>query len=515
MDTQPVSSGAQPPLVEYFAIEGLYGYRSVAMTAKNAATILIARNGSGKTTLLGALDSFLRGQFGRLAALHFDRVVCRLRGTDELLELSAQDIESLMSVPEIPEFISMARRLGVEPARLLDFLENDFSASKSYNELEDDEVFKQVMSSLSYSFRDAKRTCEKLIDVIRGRVPAVDKIRTAIQRVIKGVEILYLPTYRRIELSLGESVEDSRLSRKRKSIQSRLGLPKRGFFNAEIQFGLSDISERLQELNNRLLFRSNQGYREISAKIINDLLDGTFEREAPALGDRPDKESLALFFSRLKQGPAFPAHFDRVEIPDIDKIYNEGATSLNSDKFLNYFLSKLNSVIQATRSIEGLVEEFVQHCNDYLSAREATTEILGDSATRGVAGDEKRLEIDRMTLQVSVRSVGANRKVPMDSLSSGEKQMISLFAKLYLYDGQKIVLIDEPELSLSIDWQRKILIDVMRAPTCAQMVAITHSPFVFDNDLERFARALDLRVAPALDPGGSEADLFLGTTQDE
>jgi len=68
--------------------------------------------------------------------------------------------------------------------------------------------------------------------------------------------------------------------------------------------------------------------------------------------------------------------------------------------------------------------------------------------------------------------------------------MISLFAKLFLYEKNKIVLIDEPELSLSIDWQRSILVDVITAPLCEQVIAITHSPFVFDNELEPFARSL-------------------------
>ncbi|OUI82220.1 hypothetical protein HK22_13860 [Gluconobacter sp. DsW_056] len=78
----------------------------------------------------------------------------------------------------------------------------------------------------------------------------------------------------------------------------------------------------------------------------------------------------------------------------------------------------------------------------------------------------------------------------LDALSSGEKQMISLFAKMFLYPNKKIVLIDEPELSLSIDWQREILVDVLGAPSCSQVIAITHSPFVFDNDLEPFAGAI-------------------------
>ncbi|KVD26004.1 hypothetical protein WI82_16180 [Burkholderia ubonensis] len=74
--------------------------------------------------------------------------------------------------------------------------------------------------------------------------------------------------------------------------------------------------------------------------------------------------------------------------------------------------------------------------------------------------------------------------------------MISLFARLYLYPGKKIVLIDEPELSLSLDWQRQILPDILKAPLCQQAIAITHSPFIFDNELEPFAGSLKFRVNP-------------------
>src|SRR5690606_16383917 len=100
-------------------------------------------------------------------------------------------------------------------------------------------------------------------------------------------------------------------------------------------------------------------------------------------------------------------------------------------------------------------------------------------------------------LSVSVRSVLSGVKVPLDSLSSGEKQMVSLFAKMFLYPKQKIVLIDEPELSLSLDWQTQILPDILASPTCHQLIAITHSPFVFENALEPFARAIDLKISEA------------------
>lgn len=509
--------GGAVPIVQYFAIEGLYGYRTVSLDASHAATILIAKNGSGKTTLLGALDAFLRGQFGRLANLQFDRIVCRLQGVSSTLFVTSTDIESLMNATEIHEFAVTARRYSIEPAQLLDFIAGDFDPTRRAAEYEDDEVFKKILARHGYLYADAKKACERILELVSRPVPALGEVRAALSVALHETEIVYLPTYRRIELSLGEELDEGRV-RKRPSIQSRLGLPRRALFKTDIQFGLGDISERLRELNHQLLARSNQGYREISAKIINDLIDGTFESGIPAHRNWPDKESLALFFSRLRQhggryGPG--PFFERVEVPDIDKVYNEGATSDTSNQFLNYFLSKLNTVISATRDIEGLVEEFINHCNIYLSARELTTELAGHLGERNVNRDDKKLQIERMNLQVHVMSVASGRKVPMDSLSSGEKQMISLFARLYLYPGKKIVLIDEPELSLSIDWQRRILVDVVNTPSCSQIVAITHSPFVFDNELEPFAKALSLRIDPLPAVDVTLNDLFSEDVGDE
>jgi len=151
-------------------------------------------------------------------------------------------------------------------------------------------------------------------------------------------------------------------------------------------------------------------------------------------------------------------------------------------------------VIEKTRTTETRVLDFVQKCNDYLDSEEASTVLPGEEKPTNY--DAKKLKLDKSTLRVQVTSVHENRAISLDALSSGEKQMISLFAKLYLYEKPKIVLIDEPELSLSIDWQRKILVDVINSPLCEQMVAITHSPFVFDNELERYAGSLQLRLNP-------------------
>ena len=76
-------------------------------------------------------------------------------------------------------------------------------------------------------------------------------------------------------------------------------------------------------------------------------------------------------------------------------------------------------------------------------------------------------------------------------LSSGEKQIVSLFSKLYLESTEKsIVIIDEPELSLSISWQQMLLPDVYRSQNCNCLLTVTHSPFIFDNEFDMDAKEI-------------------------
>ncbi|WP_190311421.1 AAA family ATPase [Rhizobium phaseoli] len=313
--------------------------------------------------------------------------------------------------------------------------------------------------------------------------------------------MVYLPTYRRVELPLLDKEPGLRRPRKKRFFSGH------GLFTGDIQFGLADISAHLRGINEEILYESNRGYRTISANIINELMDGTFDKFTYGDEKLPSKDELQLFLSRLKDGREarmFPVH--DISIPDIANLSAD--LEKPSNKFLIYFLSKLDKVISVTREKEGKVQEFVDSCNKYLSLRDLSTSFPSDSPPEPPAVDSKELKLNRRNLKIHVESVPWGRKIQLDALSSGEKQMISLFAKLYLYSGEKIILVDEPELSLSIDWQRHILIDVLRSPYCKQIIAITHSPFVFDNELEPYARALKVKVdEEALARMSDETDL--------
>lgn len=484
----------QASLVERFEITGLYGYRTISLEAPWAATVLIAKNGSGKTTLLATLDAFLRGQFSRLRELQFNEIRCKLRPIDRELIISHDDIADIFHLDQVQELDSLAKELDFDHDKLFSALESADFIGYRYS---DDKLLDTIMRKVGHNPREADTYRNSIILAAYNRAPRAAEVLRSLKSALNGIEIVYLPTYRRIELPLSQDTRRTslypRFRKMRFSSTSSL-MP------SDIQFGLDDITARLSELNDQIVFESSFKYRNISANIINELIDGTFEN-AQFAEDIPTREELSLFFSRLEEGRR-TGTFREVSVPDFDRIYAQDSQEINENKVLRFFLGKLSEVIAATQSIEARVDEFVERCNRYLSSSDPSTD-LGLKAPSS-ASDSKILRVSRSKLKVHAESLPSGRKIPLNSLSSGEKQMVSLFAKLFLYQRNKIILIDEPELSLSIEWQRHIIPDIVSSPSCQQVIAITHSPFIFDNCLEPFARSLNVCIDTSSLPDSPE-----------
>ena len=109
--------------------------------------------------------------------------------------------------------------------------------------------------------------------------------------------------------------------------------------------------------------------------------------------------------------------------------------------------------------------------------------------------NDKHFDYNQSTLNLEIHLddiyEGERKTIQLTQLSSGEKQIVSLFSKLYLEsDEPSIVIIDEPELSLSIQWQQMLLPDIMRTNNCELLLTVTHSPFVFSNEFDLDAKEI-------------------------
>ena len=81
-------------------------------------------------------------------------------------------------------------------------------------------------------------------------------------------------------------------------------------------------------------------------------------------------------------------------------------------------------------------------------------------------------------------------------LSSGEKQMLVILLTTLVQDNQpSIIFMDEPEISLHFDWQKKLIQYVRELNPNAQIILATHSPAVImEGWLDKVSEVSDLIV---------------------
>jgi len=467
--------------IKRFKISGLYGYKNVEIVFPGQVLILIAGNGSGKTTILNALHAFLRGRFNRLRSLEFASIECEFHSTGELVTLNKSQITALE--PGTSELLStMARAGGISEDQIYDFVASVYDPGKGIRPFIANSVVRTIFDASPWGFDDIEQKLNELHALIGSGIPEdVQLIRDQVARAIDGIEIVYLPTYRRIENPM---LSPASTRRRHRLVRTR-NLPQHGTTLQEqdqINYALNDVEERLAELSDEAERISNWEYRSASATIIDEALEGqpasggTAPEELPL----PDIDSLVRFLSRVSRADA-TALFEvpsreseessKRRVEAIKDLYATGRINHGDLGLLRYFLSRLGPVIEKTKVTEIMLQKFVEACNGYLQS----------------SSDEKKFVYEPNSMRVTVVNNFTNKVVPMNQLSSGETQVISLFARLYLYPRRNLVLIDEPELSLSLDWQRKIIPDMMRSESVEQLLAITHSPFIFENEYDPFA----------------------------
>lgn len=72
----------------------------------------------------------------------------------------------------------------------------------------------------------------------------------------------------------------------------------------------------------------------------------------------------------------------------------------------------------------------------------------------------------------------AAESVSSEALSAGEKQMLSFICYNAFYKNS-VIFIDEPELSLHVDWQRQLYPILQSQNSGNQFIFATHSPFIY------------------------------------
>jgi predicted ATPase len=85
--------------------------------------------------------------------------------------------------------------------------------------------------------------------------------------------------------------------------------------------------------------------------------------------------------------------------------------------------------------------------------------------------------------KLTLRHIKTDVSISWHLLSRGEKTIIYLFFAIYMYkDKVEVFLLDEPEISLHVKWQAKLIKDLSEIASKSQFIIATHSPSLIKNN---------------------------------
>ena len=151
-------------------------------------------------------------------------------------------------------------------------------------------------------------------------------------------------------------------------------------------------------------------------------------------------------------------------ISSIKKLLNKYKTKEKVLFLSNYRQFENHFVIDSVNTIESEVESYINICQSFLHNKK----LIMNKDSKG---------------NIDIKILDEDSIIRENDLSDGEKQILSIFSKLYFKEKKDIILlIDEPEISLNINWQKELIPNIVKSGKCSLIVATTHSPFIFQNE---------------------------------
>jgi predicted ATPase len=439
------------PTIAQITVEGLHDQFDVDINLLPGLNVLYGKNGRGKTTLLHLLANLLELDFQRFSYLQFHKISVKTSTHDHI------------------ELVKDA--VGDPPRLLLNGNSTGFTGANS---------------SLSQA--------------------EIANLRNAL-----GAKPTYLPAFRSIlERTRADSVNYYRSTERRdpdfeelvnREVESikeyqLAGSPVASAYQVrQLQEEAAGIAEKTI-LCRQWFGRFVPVIRYPSVADVEDSLSEEWRRAALETSGREQKmfeETFVKIFriiSGLEQTP--PMESNEMVLQSISTLLTDQASHVGSDESRAVF----DKLLTAARSLDtsgvpmrgidnSLLELYRQLLEQRNSERHKAFKKSRDfesSINRFL--DSKTLKIGSTYPRGRSRSVVAvstngGHSYGLTALSSGERQILTM-----LYSASRtrfqsgVFLIDEPELSLHIDWQRIILRELQNQSPDRQLISCTHSPEV-------------------------------------
>lgn len=456
--------------------EQVHGYLPIEVEFCDDVTFLTGLNGSGKTSALRLLMALLTPNLEELGAIDYSAATVTVEDKRKEITVSAertpeQIVLNLSTFPEHSLIITSA-----ELELLQEVKRREEHRSPVMEKYASDLIYKSLREMSTPMFLGLDRrffvpgtvnddTMEvRRRDYMARRYWPDDLSSRNTSVVASLMDVNYLMITKMQEIRASQEQLDERLRTQ--------------FFAKAFEYNHSTLFGNLDKIQHFPSQMELNKYRGQLAKI--ERAAGSTRIPIPEI-----QAVLANFFERMNRLViAFNDHPNKQQ-KDRKRSKEKASSEDSGQNYIEWIINKP----QVDRIVEhlGLLEKYIE---DRDALRDPIERFL-NLVNGFFAQTNKKVEVTPSgQLTVIVKEGDPPR--PISALSSGERQLLVMLAHLSInpsLTGSGVFMVDEPELSLHIDWQEKFVDAVQKANPKVQLVLATHSPAII-LDRDEFCRSL-------------------------
>ena len=416
-------------IIKDVEVKGFWGRTKAVASFFTDVTIFIGLNGTGKTTFINLISAVLTVDLFQLSSLQFEEIIINL------VEPNGKS----------------RRKITVTNSQ------EESSAFNAYNVYEYKVGTKTYTVSLTPDAR-LKRPMPEREMFVRFLSPEVRRQYLALKQEISSlVEISQISVYRQVSSESFEADPRQRTTAVDERLQQLFERFSR--YQLKLETQLNERSTLFQqEALGSLLY--NEEFDEFNSQKLEEVSEDDLETQ---------EDKLSKAFKELGiegKSEQITRHIDKLK----DAIKGlKASTETNSVSVADVFALPL---IYRTNKIIDSLNKSEEDKRRIVEPRQRFFDTLQSFMTN------KKFQYDnkKSALFFSLEGVSSN-SLPWSSLSSGEKQLLIQFMEVILQEGRSLIFIaDEPELSLHVAWQEKLLKALRDLNENAQLIVATHSP---------------------------------------
>lgn len=412
-------------------------------------TVIFGNNGCGKTTFLRLIS----------AIFSKNEKVLKKEGVNY--------VGIIFEVNGIEERVSVRKK--TDKSEGIEGFEN------SYFYVEDDEHF-------TLHFEDLEENPDTIYDWEEFNNTKLNDYKTVLFGVNRG-----LSTYK-------NEVTADDLS---KNILSHFLLRKKFNSRRDIEIFSKILSKRIEEKNrNNHDINRNDVFSEEYSMYGNIIIDGMpMEALEKLLVDRfkkvrevsSQKVQSALFVTLSEIIDSNNYQIDNLEQESLDldgkerllEALKSGVENKLSDKIISILEETDDESIKILTAENEILKKVIANMSKELKEESQFIQTIGKlmKIFNEYIGPEKTIEISDK--EVVVKFFGSDEKYSINILSSGEKHLLILLT-LFVIEGDRknLFMVDEPEISLNIKWQRKLSHLLKDLAPNSEIILASHSPSI-------------------------------------